>query len=74
MMEFIHKQWYFCGIICYYQSSTEEITPGPSHNQKQLLANTQGDSTVRTDSTAVDDVNKSIQENDESDLTELNIG
>ena len=47
--------------------------PGPSHNQKRLRANTQGEATAQTYSTSVDDVNKSVEENDESDLTELDI-
>jgi len=47
--------------------------PGPSHNQKRLRANTQGEATAQTYSTSVDDVNKSVDENDESDLTELDI-
>ena len=47
--------------------------PGPSHNQKQLRVNTQGEATAQTYSTSVDDVNKSVEENDESDLTELDI-
>ena len=45
--------------------------PGPSHNQKRLRANTQGEATAKTYSTSVDDVNKSVEENDECDLTEL---
>ena len=45
--------------------------PGPSHNQKRLRANTQGEVTAQTYSTSVDDVNKCVEENDESDLTEL---
>ena len=47
--------------------------PGPSHNQQRLRANTQGEATAQTYSTSVDDVNKSVEENDESDLTELDI-
>jgi len=47
--------------------------PGPSHNQQRLRANTQGGTTAQTYSTSVDDVNKSVEENDESDLTELDI-
>ena len=47
--------------------------PGPSHNQKRLRPNTQGEATAQTYSTSVDDVNKSVEENDESDLTELDI-
>jgi len=47
--------------------------PGPSHIQKRLRANTQGEATAQTYSTSVDDVNKSVEENDESDLTELDI-
>jgi len=47
--------------------------PGPSHNQQRLRANTQGEATAQTYSTTVDDVNKSVEENDESDLTELDI-
>ena len=45
--------------------------PGPGHNQKRLRANTQGEATAQTYSTSVDDVNKSVEENDECDLTEL---
>jgi hypothetical protein len=45
--------------------------PGPSHNKKRLRANTQGEATAQTYSTSVNDVNKSVEENDESDLTEL---
>jgi len=47
--------------------------PGPSHNQQRLRANTQGEATAQTYCTSVDDVNKSVEENDESDLTELDI-
>jgi len=46
---------------------------GPSHNQQRLRANTQGEATAQTYSTSVDDVNKSVEENDERDLTELDI-
>ena len=42
-------------------------------NQQRLRANTQGEAAAQTYSTSVDDVNKSIEENDESDLTELDI-
>jgi len=47
--------------------------PGPSHNQQRLRANTQGEATAQTCSTSVDDVKNTVQENDESDLTELDI-
>jgi len=47
--------------------------PGPSHNQQRLRANTQGEATAQTYSTSVDDVNQRVEENDESDLTELDI-
>jgi hypothetical protein len=47
--------------------------PGPRHKQKRLRAYTQGDATAQTYSTCVDDVNKSVEENDKSDLTELDI-
>jgi hypothetical protein len=46
--------------------------PGPSHNQQRLRANTQGEATAQTFSTSVD-VNKSVEENDKRDLTELDI-
>jgi len=47
--------------------------PGPNHNQQRLEANTQGEATAQTYSTSVGDGNKSVEENDESDLTELDI-
>ena len=47
--------------------------PGPSHNQQRLRANTQGEAAAQTYYTSVDDVNKSVEVNDESDLTELDI-
>jgi hypothetical protein len=47
--------------------------PGPSNNQHRLQANTQGEATAQTYCTSVDDVNKSVEENDESNLTELDI-
>jgi hypothetical protein len=47
--------------------------PGPSHNQQRLRANTQGDATAQTYPTSVDDVNLSVEDNDESDLTELDM-
>ena len=46
--------------------------PGPRHNQQRLRANTKGEATAQTYSTSVD-VNKSVVENDESDVTELDI-
>jgi len=47
--------------------------PGRSHNQKRLGANTQREATAQRYSTSFDDINKSAEENDESDLTELDI-
>jgi hypothetical protein len=47
--------------------------PGPSHNQQRLQANIQGEATAQTYSTTVDDVSKSVEENDDGDLTELDI-
>jgi len=49
------------------------IPPGRSHNQKRLRANTQREATAQTYSTSVHDINKSAEENDESDLTEPDI-
>ena len=51
----------------------KKTPPGPSHNQKQLRVNTQGEATAQIYSTSVDDVNKSVEEKDKSDLTELDI-
>jgi hypothetical protein len=48
-------------------------SPRPSHNQKRLRANTQGEATAQTCCISFDDVNKRAEENDESDLTELHI-
>jgi len=56
---------------CTFNLKRKTTPPGPSHNQKRLRANTQGEATAQTYSTSVDDVNKSVEENDESDLTEL---
>jgi len=47
--------------------------PGPSHNQQRLRTNTPGEATAQTYSTSVDDVHKSVEDNDERDLTELDI-
>jgi len=69
----MHKQWCFCSAIWYFNLKRKTTPPGPSHNQKRLRANTQGEATAQTYSTSVDDVNKSVEENSESDLTELNI-
>jgi len=47
--------------------------PRPGRNQKRLRVNTQGEATAQTSFTSVDDVNKSGEEDDESDWTELDI-
>jgi hypothetical protein len=47
--------------------------PGRSHNKKRLQANSQREATTQTYSTSVDDIKKSAEESDESDLTELDI-
>jgi len=41
--------------------------------QQRLRANTQGEATAQIYSTSVDVVNKRVEENDESDLTELDV-
>jgi hypothetical protein len=47
--------------------------PGRCHNQKRLRANTQREATAQIYSTSVHDINKSAEENDESDLTKPDI-